>query len=208
MQIFDMHVHSHNVPAAPERLLSELAMAGVSGCCVFSNRPPEMTRDMGTSFEERLDEITSWTRGYEDRLFPVLWIHPDEENLKDNIRRAVDAGVMAFKVICNNFYVGENKSMDMLAEIERNPDKQWKSKDVAKQLCISVKRLDEYCLSHTAQTFTKFVLKTRMKIAFEMMKSKSLTVAEIASRVGYSTPFSFSRIFKSYYGQAPRNIAM
>ncbi len=119
MQIYDMHVHSHNVPAAPERLLSELAMAGVSGCCVFSNRPKQMSRDIGTDFEERLAEITAWTRGYEDRLFPVLWIHPDEENLKEHIRVAVDAGVMAFKVICNNFYVGENKSMDMLAEIEK-----------------------------------------------------------------------------------------
>ncbi|MBE6411772.1 MAG: helix-turn-helix transcriptional regulator [Opitutales bacterium] len=95
---------------------------------------------------------------------------------------------------------------DMLSEIERNPDKEWKSKDVAKKLCISVKRLDEYCLSHTSQTFTKFVLKTRMKIAFEMLKSKSLTISEIASRVGYSTPFSFSRIFKAYYGQSPKNL--
>lgn len=113
-----MHVHCMNLPAEPERLLGELGMAGVSGCCVFSNRSQEMG-PTGTCFEERLAEIKAWTEGYEDRLFPVLWVHPDEEDIKERIRIAVDAGVMAFKVICNNFYVGENKSMDMLSEIEK-----------------------------------------------------------------------------------------
>ena len=117
MEIFDMHVHAQNTPPAPELLLSRLSEAGVYGCSVISNRPPEMTAETGSDFDSRLSEILGWTRGNEDRLIPILWIHPDEADLGNKIRRASDAGVAAFKVICNNFYVGENKSMDMLEKI-------------------------------------------------------------------------------------------
>jgi len=97
--------------------------------------------------------------------------------------------------------------VEKLAEVERRPEKSWKSKDVARELSVSVKRLDEMCLAHSAQTFNKFVLKTRMKVAFNILKEGALTVAETASRVGYATPYSFSRIFKSYYGRSPRNFS-
>lgn len=117
MDIFDMHVHAENTPPDPEGLLSRLALAGVQGSSVISNQPIEMDERDGTDFDARLAEVLAWTRGYEDRLVPVLWMHPDEGDVKRKIRRAVDAGVAAFKVICNNFYVGEAKSMDMLEAI-------------------------------------------------------------------------------------------
>ena len=116
MKIYDMHVHAKNTNPEPERLLSQLAEAGIYGCSVISNRPPEMD-STGTDFETRLNEILSWTRGYEDRLIPILWVHPDEEGISEKIDIAADAGVEAFKIICNNFYVGETKSMDMIAKI-------------------------------------------------------------------------------------------
>lgn len=119
MKIFDMHVHAKNTPPEPERLLSQLALAGVWGCSVISNRPKEMSPDTGSDFADRLAEIINWTRGYEDRLVPILWIHPNEENILQKIESASEAGVAAFKVICNNFYVGENRSMDMLEAISK-----------------------------------------------------------------------------------------
>ena len=117
MEIFDMHVHSQNTKPEPERLLAQLAEAGIYGCSVISNEPPQMSAETGSDFDSRLAEILNWTRSYEDRLVPILWIHPDEPNITDKIKQASDAGVAAFKVICNNFYVGENKSMDMLQKI-------------------------------------------------------------------------------------------
>ena len=109
MEIFDCHVHSFNVEPNPERLLGELAKAGVTGCTIFSNRPIEENSSLGTDFSSRLNEITAWTKGYEDRLFPVLWVHPDEENLNEKLETAVNNGVLAFKVICNNFYYSSSQ---------------------------------------------------------------------------------------------------
>lgn len=125
MKIFDMHIHANNTKPDPEALLNNMQKAGVWGGCIFSNRP-ELQGDRdgtayvyGTSFEDRLKEVMDWTEGYEDRLFPVLWIHPDEENITDNIHKAVDAGIVGFKMICNDYYVYEEKSMKILKEIAR-----------------------------------------------------------------------------------------
>lgn len=123
MKIFDMHNHAKNTEPNPELLLENMGKAGVYGGCVFSNQPwlgedkKGTIFESGTSFDERLKEVSCWTKGYEDRLFPVIWIHPYEENIIDKIHRAVEAGICAFKIICCDFFVYEEKSMEVLKEI-------------------------------------------------------------------------------------------
>lgn len=125
MKIFDMHIHARNTEANPEALLNNMQKAGVWGGCIFSNRPElsgareGMVYANGTSFEKRLKEVMEWTKGYEDRLFPILWIHPDEENIIENIHKAVETGIAGFKMICNEYYVYEEKSMKILREIAK-----------------------------------------------------------------------------------------
>lgn len=119
MKKFDMHVHSFNQPIDQAILLSNMEKAGIYGGCVFSNRPKEIDEDLGTSFEERLKEALAWAKGYEDRIFPVLWIHPYEENILEKLHVAADAGIAAFKIICNNFYVYEEQSLLVLKEIAK-----------------------------------------------------------------------------------------
>ena len=123
MQIFDGHIHGFNTKPEPERLLAQMAQVGVSGGCVFSNAP-KIPGDMegtlfgdGTDFETRMQELRDWTQGYEDRLFPILWIHPDEEDVMEKLDIAAQAGVCGFKMICNNFFVYEEKCMKLLRRI-------------------------------------------------------------------------------------------
>lgn len=120
MKIFDMHIHASSVKADREKLLSQMDAGGVFGGCVFSNQPylpKEGTIfESGTSFDVRLNEILELTKGYEDRLFPVMWIHPDEPDIMSNIHKAADSGILAFKMICNDFYVYEEKCMKLLRE--------------------------------------------------------------------------------------------
>ncbi len=117
MKIYDMHVHSYGEKANAEKMLAEMARAGVSGCCLISNRPVEDNAQLGTSFEERLDEVLSVARGHEDKIFPVLWIHPFEENIIEKVHIATDAGIVAFKMICTNYYVYDERCMAVLREI-------------------------------------------------------------------------------------------
>lgn len=117
MKRFDMHIHAEATTPDPAKLIEAMDAAGIYGGCIFSNWPKEANPALGTSFEERLNEVLEWTRGYEDRLFSVLWIHPYEEDIHKKIRIAVEQGVCAFKIICTNFFVNEEPCLALLHEI-------------------------------------------------------------------------------------------
>ena len=119
MKIFDMHIHAENREITPEKMLSSMNKAGVYGGCVFSHMPKTGKTPQGTSFDERLNEALAWSNGHEDRIFPVLWIDPYEENIIENLHRAKDAGIAAIKIICNDFYIYEEGALAVVKEIAR-----------------------------------------------------------------------------------------
>ena len=120
MKVFDFHLHTQNNTPNPKALLSKMSNAGVFGGNVFSSPPKEYNKNKGLSFSDRINELHAWTDDFGERLFPVLWIHPDEMFIKQKIRTACREGVRAFKVICCDFYPYEKKCMRMLREIAEN----------------------------------------------------------------------------------------
>ena len=121
MKIFDMHIHAEGTLPCPKNLLGNMAKAGVFGGCVFSSPPYEQGMEAsdlgGMDFEDRLAEVLSWCKGYEDRLFPVLWVHPEEKDILSKVEIAARAGIVAFKMICADYYVYEEKPMALLRKI-------------------------------------------------------------------------------------------
>lgn len=118
MRIFDAHNHSNIAREFnPEKFISDLKSVGISGSCVFSSN---MTREMYGNeiypFEKRLENVLAWTQGH-DNLFPVMWINPFEKNIKKNVRKAADSGILAFKFICDNYYPDHKKCRDILKVI-------------------------------------------------------------------------------------------
>lgn len=119
MKIIDVHVHALAGEPDAKSMLSQMDDCGVYGACIYS-RPPKGFSNVETdacSFEERIDNLKAWTEKDMDRLFPVLWIHPYEEDVFSKIEKAVSAGVMAFKMICTNYYVYEDRVMNVLRAI-------------------------------------------------------------------------------------------
>ena len=122
MKIFDSHIHARMTEINPSDILEKMNKAGVYGGCIFSNKPNNPQDPVYRtvySFEERMNEVLSWTKDYEDRLFPVIWIHPDEENIIENLHIAKENGICAFKMCCNDYYVYEEKAMRVLREIAK-----------------------------------------------------------------------------------------
>lgn len=121
MKVYDVHIHSRK--NAPETgfdgkdLIAQFEKVGVYGGGVMST-VPSAVRDEGTP-HERLDSVLKGCAGFGDRLLPILRIHPDEPGTLDIIPEAAERGIRAFKVICNNFYVYEDKSMRMLETIAK-----------------------------------------------------------------------------------------
>lgn len=108
-----MHIHNFGGTPDPKSLLDKMNKAGVFGGCVFSDWP------QNADFDTRLKDVLAWTAGYPDRLFPVMWIHPYEENIFENIKKAVDSGIAAFKMICTDYYIYEDQPMQLLKEIAK-----------------------------------------------------------------------------------------
>ena len=93
MQIMDMHIHNFGGTPDPAALLAKMEKAGVFGGCVFSDWP------QNGDFDTRLDAVLKWTEGYPDRLFPIMWIHPYEPEIFENIHKAAERGICGFKMI-------------------------------------------------------------------------------------------------------------
>lgn len=116
MRIFDMHTHMGIKTDKPD-VLAEMEKAGVYGGCIFSPRPKQHNALYGVEFDERLEAVLEFTKAHRDRLFPILWIDPREENIIENIDKAVAAGVDGFKIICSTMFVYEEESLAVLRHI-------------------------------------------------------------------------------------------
>jgi len=49
----------------------------------------------------------------------------------------------------------------------------------------------------------QFILKTRMEQAQQLLEDTTLSIGEVAARLGFANPFHFSGSFKAYYGIPP-----
>jgi len=58
-------------------------------------------------------------------------------------------------------------------------------------------------LMEDGTSFRKLVMEVRRQKAIELLHDDSLTVAEIAAKLGFSDPSSFSQAFKRWHGVAP-----
>jgi len=119
VKIYDMHVHAETGIAEPQKLIENMEMAGVYGGTVISVRPEESYGRFKLNYEDRIKNVLEWTKGYEGRLFPVLWIHPREENVLEKVKDAAERGISAFKMICDNYYVYDDISMKLIEVIAK-----------------------------------------------------------------------------------------
>ncbi len=119
MKKFDMHIHTYEQYPAPEKFIAELEKAGFYGGCIFSSPPDVIGTKPAIDFEKRLDELDRWTKGYEDRIFPVIWMHPTEENAVEKVKIAVDRGVAGFKFILHDIDAGDERCLRLFREIAK-----------------------------------------------------------------------------------------
>ena len=117
MNIYDMHIHLGLDKSSRADILEQMQKIGVYGGCIFSAPPKKFSSDNASSFDERLCEVLEFVKGRRDRLFPIMWIHPYEEDIIENIDKAIEMGIDGFKIICSDFFVYEEQPMNVLKYI-------------------------------------------------------------------------------------------
>ncbi len=116
MKIMDSHTHLGF--AKNEKTIKEyIGNIEIAGACVFSPPPLEYDPQIGKDFYTRLKEVINFTAEYKDILFPIVWIHPYEEDIFKKIDICAEKDIAGFKIICSNFHVGEEQVIEVLKHI-------------------------------------------------------------------------------------------
>src|SRR4051794_2440237 len=75
--------------------------------------------------------------------------------------------------------------------------------DIARRVASSRRQLQRAFAEVGHTTFRDHLTAVRMQKAAEMLASRSLTVREVAHRVGYRQPAQFAKAFRRHHGVAP-----
>ncbi|NLJ87122.1 MAG: amidohydrolase family protein [Firmicutes bacterium] len=115
--ILDCHIHMMSGKGNRDAFLHRLQEAGVDGG-ILCSLPPASFPHLGQSStpEERLASVMYWTEPSE-YLFPFYWIDPLEDSAVEQVEKAVEEGVSGFKVICNHFYPGNERALEVFKVI-------------------------------------------------------------------------------------------
>ena len=113
MMIIDCHVHFAG--GSKEGLIKGLDAAGISKCMLLAPHPNSFIfrgQKLSRSSKERLDALMEYAQ-FSERIIPIYWIDPLEEDALEQVDMAVDAGLIGFKVICNRFYPADERPMQV-----------------------------------------------------------------------------------------------
>ena len=75
--------------------------------------------------------------------------------------------------------------------------------DIARRVASSRRQLQRAYAEIGNTTFREHLTSVRMDRAAEMLVTRSLTVRDVANRVGYRQPAQFAKAFRRHHGQSP-----
>ncbi len=75
--------------------------------------------------------------------------------------------------------------------------------DIARRVASSRRQLQRAYAEIGDTTFREHLTAIRMERAAELLQRRSLTVREVAHRVGYRQPAQFAKAFRRHHGKAP-----
>ncbi|WP_113671956.1 response regulator transcription factor [Vallitalea guaymasensis] len=98
-----------------------------------------------------------------------------------------------------------DKMIITIKNITKNNYQNITLQHVADKVNISPSYLSKYFKSKTGENFSDYVLKIKMEKARELLMDIKYKTYEVSELVGYTNPKNFTRAFKKYFGQSPRN---
>ena len=89
------------------------------------------------------------------------------------------------------------------AIVEREYASELSLDDIARRVASSRRQLQRAYAEIGGTTFRDHLTRVRMDRAAEMLAAHSLTVREVAHRVGYRQPAQFAKAFRRHHGSSP-----
>ncbi|WP_313806002.1 AraC family transcriptional regulator [Sphingobium sp.] len=95
----------------------------------------------------------------------------------------------------------------VVREIRAHPDRPWTVTDLARHVGLSRSAFAAAFHDVIGESPIAFLTRMRMERAATLLRTDSLSMYEIAQRVGYPIESSFARAFKRHWGVAPRSFS-
>ncbi len=93
---------------------------------------------------------------------------------------------------------------EIVSDIRHNYGSRLLLTPYAEKYHYSVEHLSRIFKESTGESFTAYVVGIKMQKAAELMDRGSVSLKEIACRVGYTDYYQFSKIFKKHIGLSPK----
>lgn len=93
-----------------------------------------------------------------------------------------------------------------ITAMEDHPDHPWTVKELARYIGSSRSSFAATFKEAVGETPYSYLRRFRMERARQLVEESTLSVHEIARRLGYPLPSSFSRAYAAYFGAAPKRI--
>lgn len=77
---------------------------------------------------------------------------------------------------------------------------------MAKRFCLSTSRLSHLFISQCGQSFSDFLMNTRLSVSLDLLRFSDWNVTEISRLCGFSDAGHFATLFKNKYSRSPSNI--
>jgi AraC-like DNA-binding protein len=172
---------------------AETMMRAMPSLLKVSARVGEWIESTVTLLSDALDQGAPGSEEVVARLTDVLVIHV----LGDCVRQApTSAG--GWLSALRDERIGR-----ALATMHRRPDENWTVRNLATRAGMSRSSFFARFSELVGEPPARYLARWRVSVAADLMSRESLSVSQLAERVGYTSEDAFTRVFKRFMGMTP-----
>jgi AraC-like DNA-binding protein len=174
-----------------------------------------LKNNINTPFNDEIIEgmITNSYKNYVDNF---LLIEQSDKSLKDMVNDIYNNSIFNFSKLEEDilkifFSIQNNKKFyessimtGIISVLLKNLDDPPYINDLSQKFNLSNYKIQKYFKESTGGTFYDFIKKQRVEKSKDLLKNKNLTIAYIASEIGYDNASKFSNMFKKEMNITPK----
>jgi AraC-like DNA-binding protein len=140
----------------------------------------------------------------------LIWTIHNKQNNKRSINQAT-MGLLLLQLMNYTEFVDvgkDNGGQELVMSVYKYVEENYRDgsfTDLAEQLHYDLHWLSKTIKQLTGKNYTELLQDKRMRQAAYLLRTSKLTVADIATAVGYENISYFHRLFQKTYGTSPRN---
>jgi len=164
-----------------------------------------------STIEQQIDGIENGADVYIPKPFDILYLRASVERLlksREELRRKYLQGCK--DIPDENKPSSESKEEKFINSLNQLIEEQIDNPDLnvdvlCEKLAISRTHLNRKVKEMTGESPATYIRRIRLQKASLLLKTKNLTVSEIAYAIGFSSPSYFCQAFRDYYGISPKD---